>query len=73
MTTDVIELQEFIEKVRLEIKMTQAAIVIQKAYREYLQRISDSYKNKCAMRIQNQWKQYRIRCMIDRIRRHKAH
>ena len=61
MTMDINDLQAFVEKVKLEIKMTYAAIIIQKGYRRYLQRKLDEYKDKCASKLQRQWKLYRLR------------
>lgn len=51
MTVDVDELQEFVEKVKLETRMTQAAIMIQKAYRNYMFRRLINYKDKCARKL----------------------
>jgi hypothetical protein len=53
MTIDIEELQELVERVRLEVRMTEAAIFIQKQYRAYLLRRLAEYKNVCAKKIQD--------------------
>ena len=73
MTADVDYLQELIERVKLEIKMSVSAIIIQRAYREYIKRNLDKFKNRCAQRLQMQWRVYRLRCNRDRIKEHRRH
>ena len=67
MTVDIDELQELVERVRLEVRMTEAAIIIQKAYRRFMKERLEAFKHKCAKKLQSQWRCFRLRQMRDRI------
>ena len=51
MSVDVDELHALVERVKLEVLMTAAAIMIQKNFRVYIWRKLTRFKMKCARKI----------------------
>lgn len=73
MALDIDDLQETVERIKLEIRMTHAAMTIQHCYRLHLLRREMAIKDRCAKKIQGQWKVHRMRQFRQTIKQHKMH
>ena len=68
------QLNHITEQLKLDIKMQNAAVKIQTNFRKYLVRSKFQKMiekmNKCAKKIQMQWKVHRKRQFVNRIKNH---